>query len=371
MYYGGSLHHSAHQLSVYDTGLRLLRKYGGALDITCFEDPVPAEIGSGIVRAYGVPLMAEAWQVPPPLPDFRRLFFHVFSLGVKSYQMVGNWQKMAVSAEEFARTARVFLELAEAQPVRAPVASLISYTTILSHVPARGYINPTLAMIPKLQESQYSLDWHSDRTPLEALGRYPALLDANSEVLPRAVIERLGRYVEEGGRLALLWRSGRYALEEGTPTYPLLTRLKCPRPQSQEMEQWSSGKGAVCRVGLETDWQSPEGVRTLSRVMEWLKVERPVTATPGVLASVARGQRGELYVALFWPKAESLTGTFALRPGLLPASPRWRVVNLFEERAPVRIVERRSLEAGLSVSFAPQELKVLKVSAQERPAFDD
>jgi hypothetical protein len=105
--------------------------------------------------------------------------------------------------------------------------------------------------------------------------------------------------------------------------------------------------------------------------MEWLKVERPVTATPGVLASVARGQRGELYVALFWPKAESLTGTFALRPGLLPASPRWRVVNLFEERAPVRIVERRSLEAGLSVSFAPQELKVLKVSAQERPAFDD
>jgi len=95
MYYGGSLHHSAHQLSVYDIGLKLLRKHGGALDITCFEDPVPAEVGAGIVRSYGVPLMVEAWQVPPPTPDFRRLFFHAFSHGARAYQLVGNWEKMA------------------------------------------------------------------------------------------------------------------------------------------------------------------------------------------------------------------------------------------------------------------------------------
>ena len=35
-------------------------KYGGVLDVTCFEDPVPAEIGSGIVRSYGMP----RWRKP-------------------------------------------------------------------------------------------------------------------------------------------------------------------------------------------------------------------------------------------------------------------------------------------------------------------
>ena len=215
MYYGGSLHHAAHQLSVYDIGLRLLRKHGGALDVTCFEDPVPAEIGAGIVRSYRVPRMAEAWQVPPPAPDFGRLFFHAFAHGVRAYQLVGNWEKMAPTPEgvnmggarrdaaavdwqkqaptrdEFVRMRRVFLEMAETEPVRARVAGLFSYRSILSHVPARHYINPTLAMIPVLQEHQYSLDWHSDLSPLDDLERYPALLDANSEVLERRVFERL------------------------------------------------------------------------------------------------------------------------------------------------------------------------------------
>ena len=165
MYIGGSLHHAAHQLSVYDIGLRLLQKYGGALDITCFEDPVPAEVGSGFVRQYGIPLMAEAWQVPPPLADYRRLMFQAFSLGIKSYQMVGSWEKMETSPDEFRRTGRVFLEMAESQPVRAPVAALFSYRSILSYIPARSYINPTLAMVPELQKHQYSLDWHSDLSP--------------------------------------------------------------------------------------------------------------------------------------------------------------------------------------------------------------
>ena len=358
MYYGGSLHHAAHQLSVYDVGLPLLRKYGGALDITCFEDPVPAEIGSGMVRSYGVPLMAEAWQVPPPLPDFRRLFFHAFSLGVKSYQMVGNWEKMATSPEEFARTGRVYLQMADAEPIRARVAGLFSYTSILSHIPARHYINPTLAMVPKLQEHQYSLDWHSDRGPLDNLSRYPALLDANSEVLPRAVIERLGRWVEQGGRLVLLPRSGRCAKEDGRPDYPLLARLHCPKPQSPEIETWPCGKGWVLRVGREMEWQTPE---TLLKLMEWLKVERPVTATPGLLAAVSRGRAGELLVSLFWPSAQAGEVTIALRGDLLGAGRLYRVLNLFEDSATPVPVERTVLESGLRLAVSAHELKVLKV----------
>ena len=129
--------------------------------------------------------------MPPPPPDFRRLFFHVFSHGVSAYQLVGSWEKMTPTAEgvnmggarrtrfppdwqkagaygeEFIRTRRVFLEMAETEPVRAQVAGLFSYRSILSHIPARQYINPTLALIPVLQEHQYSLDWHSDMSPLE------------------------------------------------------------------------------------------------------------------------------------------------------------------------------------------------------------
>lgn len=364
LYYGGSLHHSAHQLSVYDVGLRLLRRHGGALDITCFEDPVPAEIGSGFVRRSGVPLMAEAWQVPPPLPDFRRLLFHAFALGAKAYQMVGNWEKMEVSPEEFARSRGVFEQVADAELIRAPVAGLFSYTSILSHVPARSYINPTLAMIPKLQEHQYSLDWHSDLAPLEELGRYPALLDANSEVLPSAVIERLGRYVEQGGRLVLLPRSGRYALEDGRPEFPLLSRLRRPPPSDQNLETWSCGKGSVLRVAGEVDWQSPAGVNLLLKLMEWLRVERPITASPGTLAAVSRGTRGELFLTLHWPGAQPAAHSVALRRGLLENGRRYRLDNLFDDRHDSFSLDSQSLEQGVPVSFAPYELKVLRVTPE-------
>src|SRR5208283_4042173 len=195
-------------------------------------------------------------------------------------------------------------------PIRAPVAALFSYRSILSYIPARSYINPTLAMIPELQKYQYSLDWHSDLSPLSDLDRYPALLDANSEVLARSVIELLGRYVERGGRLALLNRSGRYALEEGRPDFPLLGRLHCPHPSSTEVEIWSFGKGQVTRVGKPLDWKSPEGVETLLKLMEWLRVQRPVTATPEVMAAVSRGRQGELYVALFSPSPQARAATF-------------------------------------------------------------
>lgn len=364
MYFGGSLHHSAHQLTVYDIGLRLLRKHGGALDITCFEDPVPAEIGAGIVRSYGVPLMAEAWQVPPPLPDFRRLFFHAFSLGVKSYQMVGNWEKMQISKAEFQRTRRVFTEMAEARPVRAAAAGLFSYRSIQSHIPARNYINPTLAMIPKLQEHQYSLDWHSDMSPLDGLERYPALLDANSEVLERSVIRRLVRYVDRGGRLVLLARSGRYALEEGRPDYPLLSSLRCPNPQSREILTWRFGKGQVMRVGEEMDWKSDAGTRALLKMMEWMQIQRPITGTPGMLASLSRGPAGEIYATLLWPNPQPGSGTFRIREGALKNDGDYRVVNLFAGEPKPDSVSRRNLERGLAVSFGAHELKVLKLTPE-------
>jgi len=362
MYYGGSLHHSAHQLSVYDVGLRLLRNYGGALDITCFEDPVAAEVGAGFVRQYGIPLMAEAWQVPPPLADYRRLMFQAFALGVKSYQMVGNWEKMAISPDEFRRTSKVFLEVAESEPARAPVAALFSYRSIISYIPARSYINPTLAMIPELQKHQYSLDWHSDLSPLSDLDRYPALLDANSEVLAQSVIEVLGRYVEQGGRLALLNRSGRYALENGRPDYPLLTRLHCPHPSNPEVATWSFGQGHVMRVGKPMDWQSPEGVETLLKLMEWLHVERPVRASAGVLAAVSRGQQGALYVALFSPSPQARAATFTLAPSLLRGAPRYRCSNLFDDKEEPAKVGADTLAGGMPVTLAPEELKVLKIT---------
>jgi len=364
MYYGGSLHHAAHQLSVYDIGLRLLSKFGGALDITCFEDPVPAEVGSGLVRQYGILPMAEAWQVPPPLPSFRRMFFHIFSLGVKSYQMVGSWEKMAIPAKEFQRTGEVFLEMAEAKPVRARVAGIISYRTILSHIPAKPYINPTLAMIPVLQEHQFSLDWRSNLTSLADLQDYPAVIDANSEVMEKSTIDSLSRYVSQGGRLVLLARSGRYSLEDGRSDYPLLEQLQCPKPQSSEIETWSFGKGQIMRIGKEMDWKSPEGTSTLLRMMDWLGVKRPITATPGVLAAVSGGSRGALYVILHWPNAQPFDGSFALRKGLVDINGHYRISNLFDEAGNSVVADGRTLENGMPVSFAAHELKVLKVTRE-------
>jgi len=364
MYYGGSLHHSAHQLSAYDIGLRLLRRYGGALDVTCFEDPVPAEVGSGIVRSYSVPLMVEAWQVPPPLPAFRRLFFHAFALGVKSYQMVGSWEKMEVSPEEFRRTKEAFLEMADAEPVRARVAGMISYRTILSHVPARNYINPTLALIPKLQEHQYSLDWHSDLSHLGDLDRYPALLDANSEVLDRQTVERLAQYVARGGRLALLPRSGRFVIGDGDPGPTLLERLHCPSQQGNEVNAWDMGRGHVLRLGQEVDWAQPEGTRVLLDVMKWLGVQRPITATPGVLAALSQAGDGKIYATLHWPGPHSFSGSFAIHEGPLKAEQGYRISGLLGESQHDMSLDGRTLMSGVPVQFGPHELKVLRIVPQ-------
>ncbi|MEN6604174.1 MAG: beta-galactosidase [Bryobacteraceae bacterium] len=388
MYYGGSLHHSAHQLSVYDIGLRLLKRYGGLLDVTCFEDPVPAEVGAGIVRSYDVPLMVEAWQVPPPAPDFRRLFFHVFSQGARAYQLVGSWERMrptpdginmggakpdtsavdwkkqAPTQSEFLRTRRVFLEMSETQPIRMQAAGLFSYRSILSYIPARHYINPTLALIPVLQEHQISLDWHSDMSTLEDLDRYPALLDANSEVLEHRVIERLAAYVEKGGRLALLARSGRYALEEGRPDYPLLQRLDRPKQTLGPVEIWPFGSGHVMRISAEHDWSSAEGTGILVKLMEWMGVDRPVIATPGILAAVSRGPEKRIYVTLLRQKSDPGEGMFRLRAGLLDHGRSYGMANLFDDRPEPRTVEASALEAGLPVIFAPHELKVLRLTPQ-------
>jgi hypothetical protein len=219
-------------------------------------------------------------------------------------------------------------------------------------------------MIPELQKHQYSLDWHSDLSPLSDLNRYPALLDANSEVLARSVIEALVRYVERGGRLALLTRSGRYALEDGRPDYPLLTRLQCPHPSSAEVETWSFGKGQVMRVGKPMDWKSAEGVATLLKLMDWLHVKRPVTASAEVLAAVSRGKQGELYVALFSPSPQARTATFALSPALLQSGHRYRYSNLFNTEEKTVQAGADALASGLPVTFAPEELKVLKITPE-------
>ena len=73
-----------------------------------------------------------------------------------------------------------------ATPIEAHYREEFDYDPVLGQQypwdlePVPGYINPTLALIPKLQEHQYSLDWHTDRTPLDGLGRYPALLDTQT-----------------------------------------------------------------------------------------------------------------------------------------------------------------------------------------------
>ena len=271
---------------------------------------------------------------------------------------------MEMTPDEFRRTAQVFARMVETGPIRARVAGLFSYRSILSHIPARNYINPTLALIPKLQENQYSLDWHSDFGPLDDLDDYPALVDANSEVLAEAVIERLGRYVEQGGRLVLLERSGRYALEQGQPDYPLLKRLGCPEGPGETDQTWAFGKGQVMRIGRELAWDAPEGSKTLLEVMDWLNVSRPIVATPDLLASVSRGPHEELYVTLYWSNPEKGTGSFSLRPDLVDQGRRFEVLKLFGGDTAPMVVDGESLVSGLNLELAPHELKVLALTPQ-------
>jgi hypothetical protein len=116
------------------------------------------------------------------------------------------------------------------------------------------------------------------------------------------------------------------------------------------------------RVAEEKEWRCPEGAQTLDKLMEWLRVERPVTATPGILASVSRGTRGQFYVTLLRQNAEAGGGTFRLRTGLLALGRHYTVANLFEENPESRKVEAAALERGVPVSFAAHELKVLRLA---------
>ena len=174
----------------------------------------------------------------------------------------------------------------------------------------------------------------------------------------------LAAYVRKGGRLVLLPRSGRYALEDGRPDFPLLKRLGQPKQAGGPLETWSHGKGQVMRVTGEMEWSSPQGTQTLIKLMEWLRVERPVMATPGVLATVSRGRQGQLYVTLLRQKPESGSGTFQLRAGLLAPGQRYRVANLFEEKPQPLSVETSALEKGFPLSFTAHELKVLRLTPE-------
>jgi len=216
-------------------------------------------------------------------------------------------------------------------------------------------------LIPKLQEHQYSLDWHSDLSPLDDLDSYPALLDASSEVLVRQTVERLTQYVARGGRLALLPRSGRFVLEDGDPGPTLLERLHYPGQQGNEVNAWDFARGHVLRLGQEVDWAQPEGTRTLLDVMKWLEVQRPITATPGVLAALSQAGNGKIYATLHWPGPHSFSGSFAIHEGPLKAEQGYRISGLLGEGQDDVSLDGRTLKSGVPVRFGPHELKVLRI----------
>jgi hypothetical protein len=124
------------------------------------------------------------------------------------------------------------------------------------------------------------------------------------------------------------------------------------------LEAWPLGQGQVLRLGRELDWKSPEGAAMLSRLMDWLKVDRPVTATPGVLAALSAGRDGAFRIAALWPRNEAQSATLAVRPGILPAG-SYSLSNLYEDAPNSAAFAREALEKGIPLSFAPHELKVL------------
>ncbi len=186
------------------------------------------------------------------------------------------------------------------------------------------------------------------------------------ELLPRGVLQcedEQARDMEWHLRLRLLSRSGRYTVG-GSADYALLDRLQCPRRDNEGMETWSFGKGHVARVGTDMDWNSTEGVQVLLKLMEWLQVERPITATPGVLAALSRDVQGSLFATLFWPNEQPGAASFAIRKGLLDQSRRYRICNLFDGNAAPVSADGKSLEEGMALSFIAHELKVLRFSPE-------
>jgi hypothetical protein len=250
--------------------------------------------------------------------------------------------------------------MGDATPIRAPVAGLISYRTILSHVPARSYINPTLSMIPKLQEYQYSFDWHSDLGSLDDLGKYSALLDANSEVLSQETVRRLVEYVEGGGRLVLLERSGRYSYDADFPEYLLLEELGCPDRQGNVA--WEHGEGKVKRIGENIELGTTDGCELLLKTMEWCGINRPIRSNPGVLAALSRKVNGNIYAIIFWPGEEKSSTFFTLDRGILSENKTYSVTNLLDPDGVTDHHQTHELESRIALSLEPFELKVLAIS---------
>jgi hypothetical protein len=120
----------------------------------------------------------------------------------------------------------------------------------------------------------------------------------------------------------------------------------------------------VARVGNDMDWNSPEGVEGLQNLMEWLQVERPITAEPGVLAALSRDVQGSFFATLFWPNEEPGAASFAIRKELLDESRHYRMRDLFDSNAKPILADCNSLEDGMSITFTAHELKVLKISPE-------
>jgi hypothetical protein len=83
-----------------------------------------------------------------------------------------------------------------------------------------------------------------------------------------------------------------------------------------------------------------------------------------VLAAVLRSRQGELYVALLSPSPQARDATFALSPTLLQSAHRYRFSNLFNADEKTVQAEADTLAGGVPVTFAPEELKVLKITPE-------
>ncbi len=146
------------------------------------------------------------------------------------------WAQFSIPA-----TKQLMTELSDAARPRSRVLGLHSYAT--NHVEGRAtqsYIEldrwfRMLSYSNWMVKPGNWMHWQLSDGKLSSLEEYDLIIDDHSRVITFENVEKLSRWVENGGTLVIFSNSGEAILGESRKTWPLLTRLGYP-VKASEME---------------------------------------------------------------------------------------------------------------------------------------
>jgi len=308
-----------------DDAMQLGKEFPDTLmTLTCFDYlasgmPLSGELFGQLALAYQVSIAVEPLEMNEE--SFLKTYYNLLRFPVKKVCWLfwcGNipasrpWMVWVLNQRGVAD------ELADAKLVQEDVVNLFSYSDLVLRVPQTLHdseITDQYNFFRALQASNINLPMLTDYSTSVDLGRYRGMVIAEQKLIRPEMIQKIGKFVRNGGRLLLVGSVGEYDLNTGENNHPLLRELE----YTEGKNEWSLGSGTVLRhpeslnsLLTQDKLPTPDFLALLQKigVKNELRLE-----TPGLAASFVK-QKGTMLYLGFFNVSQSTFSTTAEYTGL-------------------------------------------------------